>query len=748
MNAISNFLDFMHNKGCAPASAADIKPTDKWTDYQIAGDSKGKKKGYYTLKIDGDYVSGACGDRRNGETYQFHGKPEKKLTDAERREYAKRREEDKKKSEAEEKRRHEKASEIAKERWAKAKPEAHPYLKKKSIAGDGSRVLDGMLLIPMRDTDKNLWGVQSIAEDGSKLFQSGGRKKGCYATIAPKGATIEKIYIAEGYATAHTVADATGCIALAAFDAGNLKPVAQAIRKKYPDAKIVIAADNDHGKEKNAGIESGEEAARIVGGVMVYPEGIDGSDWNDMQAEQGLDSVVAMIADRERVEQSSVVAESSPLPPNFDEGPPAYFNDIPLPEIVYHDTELDAVDDWQALVIHDAKGMPAKASLKNNILYLQHHPRYRGIFRYNEFSHEIMVVKCPPWGNAEKFKAHPLDDIDISQTASNLENLGMSPDRTRVHNAIEVVANKNKFHPARDYFERTEWDGVERLHRWLSYYLGAEDASYEYLSFVGRKWMTAAVKRVFEPGCKFDHVLVLEGEQGRGKSTALKVLATFGKDIEESYFTDSITIADIQQKDTIQKIQGSIIVELAELAGFNKKDDEEIKRWITLQQDDVRLPYARTTSRFMRQFVLSATVNTYDYLKDPTGNRRYWPVITGKIDIEALKEDRKQLWAEAYNLYKSGLYIGPTEEEAEMAKAEQEKRRTSDAWEEDVIRVLRDFAMRPEIKTEDIMKEIGLGLKDRDYKSQRRIASIMRAYGYDSMTKRVGAVTQRVWVKK
>ena len=174
------------------------------------------------------------------------------------------------------------------------------------------------------------------------------------------------------------------------------------------------------------------------------------------------------------------------------------------------------------------------------------------------------------------------------------------------------------------------------------------------MAFIGKKWLTAAVRRAFKPGCKFDHVLVMEGKQGKGKSTALKVLATFGHDVEESYFTDAIMIADIQTKDTIQKIQGSIIVELAELAGFNKKDDEEIKRWITLQHDDVRLPYARTTTRFNRQCVLSATTNSYDYLKDAIGNRRYWPVKTENIDLEALRADKTQLWAEAVYNFKPG----------------------------------------------------------------------------------------------
>lgn len=758
MDALTQFIDHMAKHGCQPSRSIDIKPIGKIIRFHINGDKQGSRNGRCALWIEPDgFGSGWFMNMKEGQKYTWHSKASRKFTDEERREWAKKREADKQKRDEEQDLEWKAAAEKASYIWSKAVKGRHGYLERKKISGAGTRVYKGALVVPAYKSGK-LTSLQFIAENGEKRFLTGGDIQGAYGSI---GKDLSTIYICEGYATAASVHEATGKASVWAFNAGNLLDVCKTVRRRYPDAEIVVCCDNDQwteigGKLVNVGIVKGKEAARSAQGRAVWHDFPNDdeqkrTDFNDLHVTEGVEAVKNSLSRCDRDEEGQgaspysydglAATENDPLVP------PSYFNDIPLPEPEYHSRELEAVDDWKSLVICDAKGNPIKTSLKNNILYLQHLPKYKGIFRYNEFSHEIMVTRCPVWENEDTFRVHTLNDVDISETASNLESVGMSPDRTRIHNAIEVVANKNSFHPAKDYFNALEWDGVKRLDKWLSYYLGAEDDEPDYLAFIGKKWLTAAVRRVFMPGCKFDHVLVMEGKQGKGKSTALKVLATFGTDIEMSYFTDAITIADIQTKDTIQKIQGSIIVELAELAGFNKKDDEEIKRWITLQHDDVRLPYARTTTRFNRQFVLSATTNSYDYLKDPTGNRRYWPVKTENIDLEALKADRQQLWAEAVTLFKSGLYVGPTDEEMMMAVVAQARRRSIDAWEEDVKRAIDNLGLKPDLKTEDIMREMGLSLRDRDYKAQRRIASIMQGIGYESQPRRFGNVVHRVWVK-
>lgn len=749
---LPDFIDFMSKNGCKPIRDSDVKATGRIVRFQIDGDKNGSRNGRCTLWDDGEFASGWFMNMREGRKYTWHSKAKRKFTDEERREWAKKMEADKREREKERKQAQAQAADKAQWIWSKAVKGGHGYLERKSISGASTRVYKGALLVPAYKAGK-LTSLQFISADGEKRFLTGGEIEGAYGSL---GKDVGEIYISEGYATAASIHEATGKASIWAFNAGNLEHVALAIRKKYPDSRLIICADNDQFGANNVGLEKAKKAAMMVNGLIVWPDIPEDdadrrTDFNDLHVTEGLERVKYRLSQAVKVgdrDGGTGIPDSDSLAASEDSTvPPSWFNEIPLPEPEYHSKELESVDDWKSLVICDSKGNPVKTSLKNNILYLQHHPRYKGIFRYNEFSHQIMVTRCPLWDDEATFRVHSVTDVDISQTASSLEGLGMSPDRTRVHNAIEVVANKNSFHPAQDYFNGLEWDGEGRLDRWLTYYLGCEDDAPDYLAFIGKKWLVAAVRRVFKAGCKFDHVLVMEGKQGRGKSTALKVLATFGEDVEESYFTDAITIADLQSKDTIQKIQGSIIVELAELAGFNKKDDEEIKRWITLQHDDIRLPYARTTTRFNRQFVLSATTNSYDYLKDPTGNRRYWPCNTGQIDLEALKRDRRQLWAEAVHCFKQGLYVGPTPDEMLLAERAQEKRRSIDAWENDVLQALSNMGLKPDIKTEDVLREMGLGLKDRDYKAQRRVSGIMQGLGYESKPKRIGATVQRVWEK-
>ena len=238
---------------------------------------------------------------------------------------------------------------------------------------------------------------------------------------------------------------------------------------------------------------------------------------------------------------------------------------------------------------------------------------------------------------------------------------------------------------------------------------------------------------------------MIEGAQGAGKSTALLELATFG---EESYFTDNVKISDIGKDNTIQMLQGSIIVELAELAGFNKKDDEEMKGWISMREDRCRRPYDKTISFFPRQFVIAATTNSYEYLKDPSGNRRFWPVKVGSLDIESIRRDKVQLWAEAVQLYKSGLYIGPTPEEMKMAEAVQQQRMMEDDWEQDVIAAASELNSFSGFLTRDVEEKMNLPLRERTRSTSNRIAAILHGAGYEYTNKRNGAEQRKCWIFK
>ena len=768
MEQISDVLLAMKEAGCEPQNS-DIIIDDRKHNYKPVGSNK--VHATYCFKYtDGDII-GWFINYKEGVVHKYFTRKERKhYSPEEKAEFKKRIDKERKARQRQLKQQQDRSAAKAQRIWDGTKRGEHAYLKRKGVSGLGTHAHKNSLIVPAYK-DGKITTLQFISGDGDKKFLYGGEIQGAYGSM---GKDISRIYISEGYATADSVYQVVmPFVSVWAFNAGNMKPVAEIIRNKYPDAEIVICADNDQWQklkpsdaervhvgewhEKNKGMMVGYESSKAVKGKVIWPDFASddenrGTDFNDYLATHGKDMLLKRLGGADFPEAFSfVVNKKDGDEPYLDvSAPPSYLNDVPYH--IYNDEfqprELAEVKDWGDLMICDGKGNPVKTSLKNTILFLQNHEKFKSVFKYNEFNHQIMVTRCPDWEDDRRFKAHVLNDVDISETAAALEAYGLSPDRTRTHNAIEVVSNYNSFHPAKDYFDNLVWDGQDRLKNWLSYYLGAEDDDADYLAFIGRKWLTAAVKRTYQPACKFDHVLVMEGKQGAGKSTALKELATFGADIQESYFTDAITIADIQSKDTIQKIQGSVIVELAELAGFNKKDDEEIKRWITIQHDDCRLPYARTTTRFNRQFVLSATTNSYDYLKDPTGNRRYWPVKVGTIDIAAIKTDRLQLWAQAVHHYKEGLYIGPTQEEQVLAATAQEKRRAHDTWEDDVIRAVGDLGLYKNeegFKTGEVMTGIGLILKDQTYMNTRRVTNILQQSGYESVIVKRNGKSDRVW---
>lgn len=773
-DTINQFIQAMREADCAPHKAADVIADGKDHFIQLAGDKKKDRLGYYlTIKPDGfaygnfrRFDSGLSGKWDSGSSQVKTMSPEeirahkKRIKEIEE-------ERDRALSDA-----HAVAVAKAKDVWGKsveASPD-HPYLVKKGIAPEGIRQAGDLLIIPEFGPDGKINSYQTIDHNGVKKYQYGAKRNGLFCPLAQKSDSRELIILCEGYSTGRSIRMAMpDTPVLCALDAGNLLAVGDYIRNKYPDSYIIVAADGDQwtvgykyrksvpedykdlsgqapqwnewresGWLENRGYDSAKVTASKIKGSAIDPgfatdDQYKRTDFNDLHLAEGLDAVKnrILLAKAEKVPLGSKDIGDS------------------LPISVDVQTEGDDFFDWKARLICDKNGSLQKGSTMNVNLYMEYHEQLVDIFRFDQFANQIVVARQPPWQGSQ-FEVRLMRDTDITEATCHLETVGMMTDMNKVFKIIETVANKRAFHPAREYFNALSWDGEERLKSWLFTYFGANNEPFDYLAFIGKKWMTAAVKRVFEPGCKFDHILVIEGSQGTGKSTALLELSTFGRDKQKSYFTDSIKISGIQNKDTISTIQGSLIVELAELVGFSKKDDAEIKQWITLRKDVCRPAYGRLVQDFPRQFVLAATTNDYEYLKDPTGNRRYWPFKSDSVEIELIKKDREQLWAEAVHLYKSGLYIGPTHEEMVMAEREQAKRMTSDVWEDDVIGTMQNMiAMgnRP-IKTDELMKEMGMELRERDARSQRRIAGILTAGGYENTVKAVNGKSARGWVKK
>lgn len=813
MDFLSDFIDDLRAKGCAPANVSDIVADDRMRRFQLQGDRRGQKNGRYQFKISGDYAVGWFLNFRDGVTHKFSSRVKREYTAEEKASWKKRVDDERKEQARKIREEQEAAAKKAVRMWDRAdKKGATEYLERKQVELNLARIWKGTVCVPVY-VDARLVSLQFISPDGAKRFLTGGEFQGGYFSIAKKGDDLSTLVICEGFATGGSIRKATGYPVVIAFNAGNLKPVAQAMRKKYPTSRIVIACDSDQwtfdekkkpaginrdevtgddprwtiwreeGRLVNPGREKAEQAAVAIGGAeVIWPavrpdDAGKRTDFNDVATTDGLEAVekriTGALARKEerapkhggaRVSDSSVEVDvqTGPSSPTHATSIEDEHDMPPAPPIDAYDDILPSVrslttdTEWKELLLTNAEGKLKTGSLRNTMLFLKFHPDFRGTFAYNEFHQNIMVVRCPPWAREADFNAERLSDVTITNAAAELEKYGLTPSTDKAFKAIQSVAHEANFHPAREYFNALTWDDRPRLHNWLAYYMGCEQEDPDYLAFVGTKWMVAAVKRVFVPGCKFDHVLVIEGEQGAGKSTMLKELATFGREKQEAYFTDAVTIADIQNKDTIMKIQGSIIVELSELSGFSKKDDEEIKRWVTLQHDDVRLPYGRETSRFSRQFILAATTNLTSYLKDPSGNRRYWPVLAGKIDMQALKEDREQLWAEAVHHYRQGMYIGPTREEEALANIERAKRLAHDVWTDTVLRHADDrwklmtLGGHSGFKVDAIMGDMGMILRDRDDRSMRRISGILQLGGYENkpVWNRDSGKTERFWMKK
>ena len=245
---------------------------------------------------------------------------------------------------------------------------------------------------------------------------------------------------------------------------------------------------------------------------------------------------------------------------------------------------------------------------------------------------------------------------------------------------VKETARRRTFHPVRQYLNSLTWDGTERLDKWLTTYTGAIDT--EYTRSVGALMLIAAVRRVRKPGCKFDEMVVLENPtQGGDKSTLLATLAE-----HDDWFSDDLPLnADSQR--VIERTRGRWIIEAAELSGMKKADIEHLKAFLSRQCDRARMAYGRFVDDVSRQFIIVGTTNNSEYLLDPTGNRRFWPIKTEQVDIAALRRDRDQLWAEAAAREAKGESIRLARELWPAASVEQEARRTRDPWEDALANV-------------------------------------------------------------
>lgn len=326
---------------------------------------------------------------------------------------------------------------------------------------------------------------------------------------------------------------------------------------------------------------------------------------------------------------------------------------------------------WKGRLAEGKNG--AKKTLANLLLFLENTPGLGKSIRFNDFTGR------PEW------RGRPLQDEDLIEMRLLIEEAGrdhnFDADRTDIRPMVERVALENKYDPVRDYLDGLKWDGKARLGTWLRDIMGAPD--HPVIGVFGTKFLIGAVARVYEPGCQMDNMLVLEGRQGAGKTTACAAL--FGRD----YMISSIS--DFKSKEAAIALQGRWVVEVAELAALNKTDVRDVKKFITETVDQYRPVHGRSTIDRPRRCVFVGTTNEHQYLKDATGNRRFWPVPCGDIDMDGIRENRDQLWAEAVALYRSGEPWWIVDAgQIKLAEAAQAERTEEDPWGETIDRWLAE----------------------------------------------------------
>jgi predicted P-loop ATPase len=272
------------------------------------------------------------------------------------------------------------------------------------------------------------------------------------------------------------------------------------------------------------------------------------------------------------------------------------------------------------------------------IAALENDPKLHGVLGLNELSNNIEVRLPWPWPHG---KAGPLTgsaDLLLGQYLTKAYGLS-SIGRAALMEGIETVAHSNRFHPVQEYLQALQHDGTTRIDKWLIYCLGYTPATLhpamaEYLALVGRFLLLGMVHRVMEPGCKFDYCMVLEGPGGLGKSTMVQVLAS------KQYFSGSHF--DLSRgNEAYEKVQGRWVYELQELSSFGKAEINLIKAFISNESDRYRPSYGRVAEDFPRQCVLIGTTNEDRYLRDRTGNRRWWPVPVRRLAPRCARRRRR-----------------------------------------------------------------------------------------------------------
>ena len=662
---IDQFRDAMTAAGI-PFNGTINPDAGKVSRFTVEGDRPRSMTGWYVLYTDG-IPAGEFGCWKRGLQSTWCAVSPNEITPAEREAIEKRRKANEAARKAAEAEVHKEAADAAQIMWEASEPATeHPYLTRKGIQAHGLRtvtwrrdvgdrevVVENALLVPIRD-GKKVVSLQAIfpSRDNplgrDKDFLPGGKKRGCFFAIGKPEAGDESpnVYICEGFATGASIHEATGEPVIVAFDAGNLRPVAERIRGRYPHGRITIAADNDRWTVQpveNPGVHYGKMAAKEVGAALAVPDFNDLStkptDFNDLHAEQGLEAVLAQLQPK-----------ATPAPATVPQ--PANDNTEHLPAAPQR-SDFAAVDWYSPFPDFNGKGKPL-ATIEN----VHEACRRLGVtVRYNVIRKDIELL-IPGASFSQDNRAN----ASLAWLASACNRFGVP--NGPLGDYLCYMADQNLYNPVASWITSKPWDGKSRLQD-LYNTITAEGEEDDYRIWdikaaMMRRWMISACAAAFNPeGVSAHGVLVLQGDQYLGKTKWFKQLVPAHLGVIQ----DGLMLRP-DDRDSVKQVVSYWLVELGELdATFRKSDIAQLKSFITRDRDVIRRAYAKLESEYARRTVFFASVNPRQFLHDPTGNRRYWTISCAAINHDH-GLDMQQVWAEVYEQhYGKGetWYLSPDE---------------------------------------------------------------------------------------
>ena len=665
-------LDAMAEAGIAPADNDTLRLDGRKHRFRVRGDKGREKSGEYCVYMDespaGYFKSYKASHGVPYTTWFFRNGAASGWTDEERRRYVEECAARKEAADRERAAARERAVQMARIRWetaSEANP-LHKYILKKGLSGaHGARQLGDLLVVPYYFPDGSIATVQTISGDGAKRFEKDAPKMGNFSLLsgrvpesgsfpgareltqgggkgcpsngeAGRGGLPNEIssrcWVCEGWATGCSIAEALGEDVIVAADAGNLRPVIDNAREKWPAVEFVVAADND--RYKRMGNTGGTAALKIfeeTGVPFVSPDFAEGeklSDWNDYAAKYGLKKArAAMLGKLERFKARSEYIERHSFP--------------------------------QFVHISETTGRP-----KGTIANLEALLAYAGIsVKYDEIKKEG-IIGVP----GREYCGDDVKNATLGHILSLCAQWGFPS--SNVDPFLSEVAARNVVNPVREWILSEPWDGIHRIGNVYDSVVEERGFPRAFKELLMRKWLVSAAAAAFHPrGFHYRGVLVLIGGQGIGKTTWFRNLA--GRD---EFFNEGIGL-DPNDKDSLKRAISFWITELGELEGtFKRSDMSALKNFLTRSTDVLRMPWGRRMSEFQRRTVFGATVNQREILIDDTGNSRWWCIPVERMDMID-RRDMQQIWAEVYEDYylrgtedPLGQWWLTKEEEAELAR--------------------------------------------------------------------------------